>query len=67
MSASQPHDKILFFPQAAINPWIENYYHAEPYLINRWKRILPLLVDLRNVTFLAIGVLIPLPSPPLAQ
>ncbi len=29
MPASQPHDKILFFPQAATNPWIENYYHAE--------------------------------------
>jgi site-specific recombinase XerD len=29
MPASQPHDKILFLPQAATNLWIENYYHAE--------------------------------------
>src|SRR6266566_3430578 len=29
MPAPQPHDKILIFPQAATNPWIENYYHAE--------------------------------------
>jgi site-specific recombinase XerC len=29
MPAPQPHDKILLFPQAATNLWIENYYHAE--------------------------------------
>lgn len=29
MPTPQPHDKILFLPQAATNPWIENYYHAE--------------------------------------
>jgi hypothetical protein len=29
MPAPQPHDKILIFPQAATNPWIENYYRAE--------------------------------------
>jgi site-specific recombinase XerD len=29
MPAPQPHDKILFLPQTATNPWIENYYHAE--------------------------------------
>ena len=29
ISAPQPHDKILFLPQTATNPWIENSYHAE--------------------------------------
>src|SRR6266700_679880 len=29
MPAPQPHDKILFLPQVATNPWIENYYQAE--------------------------------------
>lgn len=29
MRTPQPHDKILFLPQAATNPWIENYDHAE--------------------------------------
>ena len=29
MPEPQPQDKILFFPQATTNPWIENYYHAE--------------------------------------
>ena len=29
MPAPQPQDKILIFPQAATNPWIENYYHVE--------------------------------------